>query len=97
MRFIAVKVVKLAHAIAPVLKGKEVRARRRMTFGTGVAIPFVVLLPASRSRASTALSLSGCNNGVVATPSIPQGIRSSNHSHGCLVASGAYYFPHGRR
>ncbi len=94
--FVAVKVVKLAHAIARVLKGKEVRAGRRTTFGMGVAIPFVVLLPACRRRAPTALSCGGCNRGVVAASSIPQGIRGSNHGHSCLVVSGAYCLLHRR-
>ncbi len=49
MCFVAVEVVKFAHDIAWVLKRKEVGARRRATFGTGFAIPFVVLPPASRS------------------------------------------------
>ncbi len=38
-------VVKLTHFIARVVKRKEVRAGRRATFGTGVAAPFVTLLP----------------------------------------------------
>ncbi len=47
--FIAVEIVNLAHTIAQVLKRKEVGAGRRATFGMGVAVPFVVLLPTSRS------------------------------------------------
>jgi hypothetical protein len=35
--FIAVEVVEFAHAIARVLKRKENRARRRATFGIGIA------------------------------------------------------------
>jgi hypothetical protein len=53
--FVAVEVVEFAHAVPRVLKGKEIGARRRATFGTDVAIPSVILLPASRSWASTAL------------------------------------------
>ncbi len=55
MCFVAVEVVEFAHAVPRVLKGKEIGARRRATFGTDVAIPSVILLPASRSWASTAL------------------------------------------
>jgi hypothetical protein len=33
---------------------------------------------------------------VVAAPSIPQGVRGSNHSHGCLVVSGTNRFSHER-
>ncbi len=94
---VAVEVVKLSHAIARVLKGEEVRAGRRTTFGTGIAVPIFVCLPASRSRASTALGCGGCDRGVVAASSIPQGIRGTNHRHSCLVVSGAYRLPHGRR
>ncbi len=54
----------------------------------GVAVPSVVLLLPSRSRAATALSRGGCDWGVVAAASVPEGIRSSNHHHGCLVAYG---------
>ncbi len=71
--------------------------RRNKTFGRGVAGPFVILLPASRSWASAVLGHGGGNRGAVAASSIPQGIRGSNHSHGCLVVSGAYHLPHGRR
>jgi hypothetical protein len=58
-----------------------------MTFGTGVAVP----LPISRSWASASR-----DRGVVAAPSITQGIRDSNHSQACLVVSGADCLPHGR-
>ncbi len=89
MCFGAVKVMKLTHAIARVLKREKIRAGRRMTFGTFVAIPFVILLPASRSWASAVLGHGGHDRGVVAASSITQGVRDSNHSHGCLVVSGA--------
>jgi hypothetical protein len=36
------------HAIVWVLKSEKIGAGGRTTFGTGVAIPFVVLPPASR-------------------------------------------------
>jgi hypothetical protein len=65
--FVAVEVVKLALAIAWVLKIKEIGARKGATCGTGVAVPFVVLLPAGRSQAPTALSCGG--RGVVAASS----------------------------
>ncbi len=38
-------IVKLTHTIARVVKRVEVRAGRRATFGTGIAPPFVTLLP----------------------------------------------------
>jgi hypothetical protein len=40
-----VEVVELTHTIARVVKRIEVGAGRRVTFGTGVAAPFVTLLP----------------------------------------------------
>ncbi len=63
MCFVAVKVVKLTHAIAQVLKREKIRAGRRTTFGTGVAVPFVILLPASRNWASAALGRGSCDWG----------------------------------
>jgi hypothetical protein len=33
----------------------------------------------------------------VAIASVPQGIRGSNHRHGCLGVSGTYCLPHGRQ
>ncbi len=33
----------------------------------------------------------------VAASSIPHGVRSPDHSHGCLVVSGTDHFSHGRR
>ncbi len=65
--------------------------------GMGIAVPSVVLPPASRSWASAALGSGGHDRGIMATSSIPQGLRSSNHSHGCLVVSGTNCFSHGRR
>ncbi len=52
--FVVVKVVKFTYAIAWVLKRDKIRAGRRTTFGTGVAVPFVSF--ASRSWASAVLS-----------------------------------------
>jgi hypothetical protein len=60
--FVAVEVVELVQAIARVLKRKEIGAGRRVTFGTGIAIPSVVVLPGSRSLASTALCSGGCDH-----------------------------------
>ncbi len=94
---VAVKVVMPTDAIVWMLERKKIRARGRTTFGKGVAVPFVVLPPASRSWASAALDHSGCDFGVVATLSIPQGVCGSNHIHGCLVVSGTNRFSHGRR
>jgi hypothetical protein len=37
--FVAVEVVEFAHAIAKALERKEIGAGRRVTFGTGIAIP----------------------------------------------------------
>jgi hypothetical protein len=87
----------LTHAIAWVLKREKIHAARRITFGTGVAVLFVILFPASRSWASAALSNCGLNRGVVPASSIPQGVCGSNHSHGCLVVSSADSLPNGRR
>ncbi len=97
MCLVAVKVVKLTHAIARVFKRKKIRARRGTTFGTGVAVPFVIPLLASRSWPSAALGHGGRGHGDVAASSIPQGVHGSNHSHGCLVVSGTYCLPNGRR
>ncbi len=97
MCFVVIEVVKFAHAIARVLKRKEIGAGRRVTFGMGIAIPSIILLPASRSQASTMLSHGGCDYGVVAASSIPSGVRGSNHGHGCLLVSCSYCLPHRRR
>ncbi len=94
---VGVIVVKLAHAIGRVLESVKSGAGRRTTFGTGVAVPFVVRLPASGSRAPTSVSRSGRNHWVVAASSIPQGVPSLNRVRGCLVVSCAYRFSHGGR
>jgi hypothetical protein len=47
-------------------------------------------------RAPTALSRGGRDLRVVATSSIPQGIRSLHHGRGCRVVASSYCFPHGR-
>jgi hypothetical protein len=88
--------MKLTHVIVRVWKEK-IRAGGRMTFGTGIAIPFVVLPPASRNWDSAMLSCGGCDCGVMAASSIPQGIRGSNHSHGCLLVSSTDHFPQGKQ
>jgi hypothetical protein len=43
---VGIVVVKLTHTIARVVKRIEIWAGRRGTFGTGIAAPFVTLLPA---------------------------------------------------
>ncbi len=68
-----------------------------MTFGRSLAGPSIVLPPYSRSWASAMMSRGGCDCGVVAALSIPQGIHGPNHSHGCLVVSSTNSFPHGRQ
>ncbi len=79
MGYVAIEVMAFEHAIAWVMKRKENGAGRRVTFGTGVAFPSVVLVPASRSRASTALGHGGFDRGVLNAASVAQGIRGSNH------------------
>ncbi len=54
-----VVVVKFKHTIARVLKRIEFRAGRRVTFRTGVAAPFVTLLPVGWSWAPTSLCRGG--------------------------------------
>jgi hypothetical protein len=78
-------------------KKKKSEPEGGMTFETDVAVPSVVLPPASRIWASATLSHSGHYHGVMVVSSIPQGIRGSNHSQGCLVFSGSDPFPHARR
>ncbi len=97
MCFVAIKVVKLTHAIARILEREKIRARGQTTFGAGIAVSSVVFPAARRSWASYALGCSGLNRGVVAASSIPQGVRGSNNSHGCLMVSGTDRFSHGRR
>ncbi len=65
-----VVVVKLTHAIARVVKRIEVWAGRRATFGTGVAAPFVTLLPNWGSWAPTSLCRGGWDRRVVASLSV---------------------------
>ncbi len=97
MCFVAIKVVKLSHAIARILERDKIRAGGRTTFGTGFAVPSVILPPASRSWASTALGHGGLDRGVVAASSIPQGICGPNHSHDYLLVSSTNRFRHGRQ
>ncbi len=65
-------------------KEKKIRAGGRMTFGTGVSVPSVILPPASRSWASATLISGSHDRGVVAAMSILQGVRGSNHSQAVL-------------
>jgi hypothetical protein len=53
--------VKFTHIIARVLEIIEVWAGRGATFDGGVTAPFVVSLPAARSRAPTALCRGSCD------------------------------------
>ncbi len=55
MSLMGIVVVKFTHAVARVVKGIEVRAGRRATFGTGFAAPFVTLLTTCWSWAPTSL------------------------------------------
>ncbi len=45
-------------------KAKKLEAAGRTTFGTGIAVPFVVLPPASRSWASAALVMVAATMGL---------------------------------
>ncbi len=92
-----VVVVKFTDAIAGVLERMEIRAGRGTTFGAGVAAPFVASLPAVGSRAPTTLSRGGCDCGVVAALSIPEGICSLHHGCSRPVGASSYRFTHGRR
>jgi hypothetical protein len=92
---IKIIIVKLAHAIGRALKNVKSRVGRRATFGKGVAFPFVARLPASGSKAPTSVSRGGRDHRVVATSSVPHGVRSSNRVCGCLVVSCAYRFSYG--
>jgi hypothetical protein len=89
-------IVRFTLAIARVLKRIEVLAGRGAAFGMDVAVPFVSLLPAVRSREPTSLSHVGRDRRVVATSSIPQGICSLHQGCGHLVVEGSYRFTHGR-
>ncbi len=64
MCFVAIKIVKLTHAIAWILEREKIRAGGRTTFETGVAVPSVVLPPTSRSCASDVLGHGGRNHGL---------------------------------
>ncbi len=68
---IGVVIVKFAHAIARVLEGVKIWAGRGATFGTGVTAPFVASLLAAESRAPASLCRGGCDQRIVATPSVP--------------------------
>ncbi len=94
---IRIIIMKLAHAIGRILKRVKGRVGRRVTFGTGVAVPFVARLPASGSRAPTSVSRGGRDHRVVAASSIPQGVCGSNRIYGCLVVFCTYRFSHGVR
>ncbi len=85
-----VVVVKFTNAIARVLEGIEIWSGGGATFGAGVAAPFVASPPAVGSRAPTSLSRGGRDRGIVATLSIPQGIRGLHHGRGCCVVASSY-------
>jgi hypothetical protein len=87
---IGVVIVKFAHAIARVLKQMKIWAGGGATFGAGVTALFVASPPVVGSRAPTSLSCGGRDCRVIATSSIPQGIRGIHHGRGCRVV------PHGR-
>jgi hypothetical protein len=93
---VGVVVVKLTQAIAMAVKRIEVWAGRRATFGTGIAAPFVTLLSICWSWALTSLFHGGRDREVVASSSVPQGVRGFHNNHGCLVVSCANFLPHGR-
>jgi hypothetical protein len=90
---VGIIVVKLTHVIARVVKRIEVWARRRATFGTGVAA--VTLLPVCWSWAPTFLCHGSRNRGVVASSSIPQGVHCFHNSCSRLVVSCADRLPQG--
>jgi hypothetical protein len=89
--------MKLAHAIGRILKSVKGRAGRWVTFGMGVAVPFVARLPASGSRAPTSVSRGGRDHKVVAASSVPQGVCGLNRIYGCLVVPCTNCFSHGVR
>ncbi len=93
---VGVVIVKFAHAIARVLERVEIGAGKGVTFGMGVAIPFVASLPTCGSSAHMSLSHGSRDCGVVATSSIPQGVCCFHHGRGCLVVASSYRFSHGR-
>jgi hypothetical protein len=82
--FVAIKVVKLIHAIAWILEREKLEPEGGQLLER--VLPF---------RPSFFLPLAGAGlllRWVVAALSIPQGVRSSNHRHGCLVVSGTDHF-----
>jgi hypothetical protein len=89
-------IVKFTHAIARVLKLIKVWAEGGATFSAGINVPFIASLPAARSRAPTALCQGGCDCGVMATPSISQGVCNLHHGCSHLVGTSSYLFSHGR-
>ncbi len=94
---IGVVIVKFAHPISRVLKRMKIWAGGGgATFGVGVTVPFVASPPVVGSRAPTSLSRGGRDRRVVATSSIPQGIRSLHHGCGCRVVASSYCLAHGR-
>ncbi len=90
MSLMGLVVVKFADAIARVLEQIEVWAGGGATFGVGVTAPFVASPPVVKSRAPTSLSRGGRDLRIVATSSIPQGIRSLHHGRGCRVVASSY-------
>ncbi len=96
MCFVVENIVKLTHNIVRVLKGIKIGTRRGMTSGTGIAVPVVVPLPATRGWTFAALSCGGCDRGAVAAASVPQGICGENHRRSRRVVGGAHRLPHGR-
>ncbi len=96
MSLAGVVIVKFTLAIARDLKRIEVGAGRGATFGTGVAVPFVSVLLAVRSKVPASLSRGGRDCRVVATSSISQGICSLHQVCARLVVASSYRFMHGR-
>ncbi len=68
-----------------------------VSFGTGVAAPFVACLTAVRRRAPTSLNHGSHDRRVVAASSISLGVRSLHNGCGCLVVASSYSFTHGRQ
>jgi hypothetical protein len=79
--------------ISPALAGG---GRGGAIFGAGVTAPFVASPHIVGSRAPTSLSRGDRDHRIVATWSIPQGIRGLHHGHGCRVVASSYCFTHGR-
>ncbi len=74
------------HANVWVLESEKIGAGGRTTFGTGSAIPFVVLPPTSRSWGSAALGRGSRNSGVVAA-------RASQAFAALTIATAVLWFP----